>query len=157
MQIYFDQSEDGEDYRKTYESRMKKALSVILKGEGVDEEGIEVSVSFVTPEEIKSLNSEYRGVDSVTDVLSFPQFESVDELIQEEENLGVVELGDVVINMDRAKSQAEEFGHSLEREVIYLFVHSILHLLGYDHMQEDEKKVMRAREEEVMNELGISR
>lgn len=157
MQIYFDQSEDGEDYRKTYESRMKEALSVILKGEGVDEEGIEVSVSFVTPEEIKSLNSEYRGVDSVTDVLSFPQFESVDELIQEEENMGVVELGDVVINMDRAKSQAEEFGHSLEREVIYLFVHSILHLLGYDHMEEDEKKVMRAREEEVMNELGISR
>lgn len=157
MQIYFDQSEDGEDYRKTYESRMKEALSVILKGEGVDEEGIEVSVSFVTPEEIKSLNSEYRGVDSVTDVLSFPQFESVDELIQEEQNMGVVELGDVVINMDRAKSQAEEFGHSLEREVIYLFVHSILHLLGYDHMEEDEKKVMRAREEEVMNELGISR
>lgn len=157
MQIYFDQTYEGEDPEKTYGETMKEALSVILGQEGIDEDGAEVSVSFVTPEEIKNLNSEYRNVDSVTDVLSFPQFESVEELIDAEENTGVAELGDVVICMDRAKSQAEEFGHPLKREVIYLFVHSILHLLGYDHMEEDEKKVMRAREEEVMGELGIVR
>lgn len=157
MQIYFDQTYEGEDPEKTYGETMKEALSVILGQEGIDEDGAEVSVSFVTPEEIKKLNSEYRNVDSVTDVLSFPQFENVEELIDAEENTGVAELGDVVICMDRAKSQAEEFGHPLKREVIYLFVHSILHLLGYDHMEEDEKKVMRAREEEVMGELGIVR
>lgn len=157
MQIYFDQTYEGEDPEKTYGETMKEALSVILGQEGIDEDGAEVSVSFVTPEEIKNLNSEYRNVDSVTDVLSFPQFESVEELIDAEENTGVAELGDVVICMDRAKSQAEEFGHPLKREVIYLFVHSILHLLGYDHMEEDEKKMMRAREEEVMGELGIVR
>ena len=136
---------------------MEKALSVILSGEGIDDEGAEVSVSFVTPEEIQSLNREYRGVDSVTDVLSFPQFDSVDDLIDPQEETGVAELGDVVICMERALSQAEEFGHPLEREVIYLFVHSILHLLGYDHIEEEDKKVMRAREEEVMTELGIER
>lgn len=157
MQIYFDQTEDGQDPAETYGKTMEKALSVILSGEGIDDEGAEVSVSFVTPEEIQSLNREYRGVDSVTDVLSFPQFDSVDDLIDMQEETGVAELGDVVICMERALSQAEEFGHPLEREVIYLFVHSILHLLGYDHMEEEDKKVMRAREEEVMTELGIER
>ena len=157
MQIYFDQTQDGEDPAEIYGKTMEKALSVILSGEGIDDDGAEVSVSFVTPDEIQSLNREYRGVDSVTDVLSFPQFDSVDELLDMQEETGVAELGDVVICMERALSQAEEFGHPLEREVIYLFVHSVLHLLGYDHMEEEDKKVMRAREEEVMSELGIGR
>ncbi len=157
MQIYFDQNAGGEEPQKEYGETMEKALSVILGKEGIDEEGAEVSVSFVTGEQIQSLNREYRGVDSVTDVLSFPQFDSVDELIEMQEETGVAELGDVVICMERALSQAEEFGHPLKREVIYLFVHSILHLLGYDHMEEEDKKEMRAREEEVMDELGIVR
>lgn len=157
MQIYFDQNIEGDSQEKVYGETMKKALSVILSKEGIDEEGAEVSVSFVTPEEIQSLNRDYRNVDSVTDVLSFPQFDSVDDLIDMQEETGVAELGDVVICMDRAKEQAEEFGHPLEREVIYLFVHSILHLLGYDHMEEEQKAEMRAREDEVMGELGITR
>ena len=157
MQIYFDQMEDGEDPSAEYGETMEKALSLILESEGVDEDGAEVSVSFVSSDKIRELNRDYRDVDSVTDVLSFPQFETVDELIESEEDTGVAELGDVVICMDRAKSQAEEFGHPLKREVIYLFVHSILHLLGYDHMEEDGKKIMRAREEETMEKLGIVR
>jgi len=157
MQIYFDQMEDGEDPSAEYGETMERALSLILESEGIDEDGAEVSVSFVSSENIRELNRDYRDVDSVTDVLSFPQFETVDELIEAEEDTGVAELGDVVICMDRAKSQAEEFGHPLKREVIYLFVHSILHLLGYDHMEEDEKKIMRAREEETMEKLGIVR
>ena len=157
MQIYFAQSSEGEDQEKVYGETMKKALSLILIKEGLEEEGAEVSDSFVTPEEIQTLNLDYRNVDRVTDVLSFPQFDSVDDLIDMAEETGVAELGDVVICMDRAREQAEEFGHPLEREVIYLFVHSILHLLGYDHMEEEEKKEMRAREDEVMNELGIER
>lgn len=157
MHIFFAQSAEGEDQEKVYGETMKKALSVILAKEKIDEEGVEVSVSFVTPEEIQTLNRDYRNVDRVTDVLSFPQFDSVDDLIDMQEETGVAELGDVVICMDRAKEQAEEFGHPLEREVIYLFVHSILHLLGYDHMEEEEKAEMRAREDEVMGELGITR
>lgn len=157
MQIYFDQSTEGDDQEKVYGETMREALSVILKKEGIDDEGAEVSVSFVTPEEIQTLNRDYRDVDRVTDVLSFPQFDSVDDMIDMQEETGVAELGDVVICMDRAKEQAEEFGHPLRREVIYLFVHSILHLLGYDHMEEEDKKEMRAREDEVMSELGIGR
>ncbi len=157
MHIYFAQTSDGDDQEKIYGETMAKALSVILGKEGISEEGAEVSVSFVTQEEIQALNRDYRNVDRVTDVLSFPQFDSIDDLLDMEEETGVAELGDVVICMDRAREQAEEFGHPLEREVIYLFVHSILHLLGYDHMEEEEKKEMRAREDEVMSELGIER
>ena len=157
MHIFFAQSAEGEDQEKVYGETMKKALSVILAKERIDEEGAEASVSFVTPEEIQTLNRDYRNVDRVTAVRSFPQFDSVDDLIDMQEETGVAELGDVVICMDRAKEQAEEFGHPLEREVIYLFVHSILHLLGYDHMEEEEKAEMRAREDEVMGELGITR
>ena len=157
MQIYFDQMEDGEDPSAEYGETMEKALSLILESEGVDEDGAEVSVSFVSSDKIRELNRDYRDVDSVTDVLSFPQFETVDELIESEEDTGVAELGDVVICMDRAKSQAEEFGHPLKREVIYLFVHSILHLLGYDHMEAQEKAVMRMKEETVMKHIGLAR
>ena len=110
-------------------------------------------MTFVSLEEIHELNREYRQVDSPTDVLSFPQFDDLDDLPEE----GEIMLGDVVICSDRAKEQAEEFGHSFEREIIYLFVHSVLHLLGYDHMDEDEKRIMRRREEEVMERIGLKR
>ena len=86
-------------------------------------------------------------------MLSFPQFDDFDDLPEE----GDICLGDVVICTDKAKEQAEEFGHTFEREIIYLFVHSILHLLGYDHMDEDEKALMRRQEEIVMEHLGITR
>lgn len=109
----------------------------------------EVSVSIVDPREIQSLNKEYRGVDRTTDVLSFP----MEELLPD----GTKVLGDVIINMDRVLTQAKEFGHSEERELSYLTVHSILHLLGYDHEEEEEKGEMRMREKEIMNALGIYR
>ena len=154
MQIYFDQeNEVSEDLLDT----MKKAASLCVEKEGLDESCCEVSVSFVSRDEIHRLNLEYRGVDRVTDVLSFPQYEGPEDIEETISMIGICEIGDVVICRDRAAQQAEEFGHSFERELIYLFVHSILHLLGYDHMQEDEKKVMRAREEEIMDELGIPR
>ena len=118
----------------------------------------EISISFVSPEEIRELNREYRGVDSVTDVLSFPMFDEgwdlpAEELMAEE---GLM-LGDVVICLERARQQAQEFGHSQEREIIYLFTHSILHLLGYDHMTDEDKREMRLREELVLGEMGITR
>ena len=124
-------------------STMQKAAeeALTLEGRSLD---TELSVSFVDMEEIHQLNNQYRGVDRPTDVLSFPMFE--------DEN-----LGDVVICREKAEEQAKEFGHSYERELIYLFTHSIFHLLGYDHEVEEEKKEMRAKEEAVMTRLGISR
>ena len=123
---------------------------------------VEISLSFVSLDEIHTLNREYRGVDRPTDVLSFPMFGDIEELeaacaLQDGEEGQEVPLGDVVICMDKIKEQAEEFGHSTERETVYLFTHSVLHLLGYDHETEEDKRIMRAREEEIMEELGIGR
>lgn len=134
---------------------MKQAGELCLKNEGLDfdDESTEVSLSFVTPEEIRQINRDYREKDAVTDVLSFPQYNSREEILQEP----YVCLGDVIICPERAREQAEEYGHSYTREMVYLMVHSMLHLLGYDHMEEEEKAVMRAREEAVMNEMGILR
>lgn len=119
---------------------------------------VEISLSFVSLDEIQQLNREYRAIDRPTDVLSFPMFESYEEM----ENMqrltgGEIPLGDVVICMDKIKQQAEEFGHSQERETVYLFTHSILHLLGYDHETEEDRAEMRAKEEEIMEGLGIPR
>ena len=135
------------------EGLMTRAATMAVEGEEIDPEPVVVSVTFVEPEEIRELNGQYRGKDAVTDVLSFPQFDDWDDLPEE----GEIVLGDVVICMDQAARQAEEFGHSLERGVLYLFVHSIYHLLGYDHMEEDEKREMRQKEEDVMARLGLTR
>ena len=119
---------------------------------------VEISLSFVSLEEIHRMNREYRGVDRPTDVLSFPMFDSTEEM-EEMQRLtgGDVPLGDVVICMDKIREQAEEFGHSEERETVYLFTHSVLHLLGHDHEEDEDRRKMRAREEEIMESLGISR
>lgn len=109
--------------------------------------GFQISVSTVGDDEIRELNSTYRNNNSVTDVLSFPM-EDVDAR-------GVSLLGDVVICFDRAKAQAQEYGHSIAREISYLTVHSVLHLLGYDHISEQENAKMRAKEKEIMDRLGI--
>ena len=127
MKIYF---EEGQAVTQEILDTMMQAAEYCLDAEQIDTERSEISVTFVSLEEIHELNREYRQVDSPTDVLSFPQFDDLDELPEE----GEIMLGDVVICSDRAKEQAEEFGHSFEREIIYLFVHSVLHLLGYDHM-----------------------
>lgn len=134
---------------------MKKAGEICLKNEGVpyNDEECEVSVSFVSEEEIRELNSEYRDKDAVTDVLSFPQYEDISQIIAEP----YLCLGDVIICPQRASEQALDYGHSYEREMVYLMVHSILHLLGYDHMEEAEKKIMREKEEAVMIEIGVLR
>lgn len=132
---------------------MKKAAEKALLYEGLPTEKIEVSVTFVDMEEIRELNKMYRDTDKTTDVLSFPQFEGTDEIPRDE----IVTIGDVVICTEQALIQAEEYGHSAERELVYLFVHSIFHLLGYDHMNEKEKEEMRKAEEDIMIEVGLER
>lgn len=132
---------------------MNKAAESALKLENVINDDLEISLTFTDEDEIREINREYRDVDSVTDVLSFPQFEMPEQIPEE----GYLLLGDVVICTSRSESQAKEYGHSVERELIYLFTHSMFHLLGYDHMEEDEKKAMREREETVLSEIGVLR
>ena len=151
MEIYFD-DERGDLDEKTEKYMRKSAEECVLR-DGLDAERCAVSVTFTDKDGIKELNRDYRGVDSVTDVLSFPQYDDFEEIPGE----GEILLGDVVICRERAAEQAREFGHSLNREMIYLFTHSILHLLGYDHLEEEEKREMRLKEEEVMDFLGLSR
>ncbi|MEE3362652.1 MAG: rRNA maturation RNase YbeY [Anaerovoracaceae bacterium] len=153
MNLIFD-GEQGID--ENVLADMERAAGLCLEREGVrrgSEEDTEVSVTFTDPGSIRKINSEYRGVDAVTDVLSFPQFASKDDIPA----AGYVSLGDVVICGKRAEEQAEEYGHPLRRELVYLFVHSMCHLLGYDHMEPDEKAVMRAAEEEIMEKIGLER
>ena len=150
MLIYFD--EDQQPDQET-QKIMNRAANLCAEEEELDPVRLSLSVSFVDKDEIHSLNRQYRGVDSVTDVLSFPQFDSFEYLT----DWGEVSLGDVVICREKAQEQAEEFGHSYDRELIYLFVHSVFHLLGYDHETDEDKAEMRAKEEKVMSSLGILR
>ena len=151
MNIYFDEAQAVSD---EILRKMEEAAAYGAELENLDDERCEISVTFVDMEEIHELNKLHRGVDKPTDVLSFPQFEDVCEEAPEEREIC---LGDVVICREKAAEQAEEFGHSFEREILYLFVHSVLHLLGYDHMEEGEKKVMRAREEKIMEHIDVLR
>ena len=146
-EIDFD-NRTSEDLLPEITESVRKALTEAMKGfeEG---SGYQISVSFVGDEEIRDLNRDYRGNDSVTDVLSFPMDDS--------DGRGVMLLGDIVINLNRAAGQAAEYGHSFEREVAYLSVHSLLHLIGYDHEDEEGTEEMRSAEKDIMNRLKIYR
>lgn len=148
MEVYYDDRQDDIKITDEIKNLIEKSIAAVLKVENLDE-NVEVSVSFVGDEEIRDLNRDYRGVDKSTDVLSFPMD---DEFIIDNRI-----LGDVIINTRRVMEQAEELGHSEERELSYLTVHSILHLLGYDHMEDEDKKEMREREKLAMKELSIYR
>jgi probable rRNA maturation factor len=127
----------------------QKAAGLALN---TDAENYEIGLNIVDEEQIQALNEEYRHIDAPTDVLSFVLNDK--EMAQED---GFIYLGDVVICLSIAKKQAAEYKHSLLRELVYLFVHSILHMRGYDHMNEEEKENMRAEEEKIMQELSILR
>lgn len=126
---------------------IEEAITTVLKLEKKSLD-CEISISFVDNNEIRQLNKKYRNVDRETDVLSFPMEEG-DKII----SMNI--LGDIVISLEKALEQSKEYKHSLKREIIYLTVHSMFHLLGYDHMTEDEKHTMRNKEKEVMKELKI--
>ena len=139
---------------------IQRAISAALREEKVPDD-CEVSVLLTDNEGIHELNRDYRGVDRPTDVLSFPanelspgEFDA--DLCERDPETGRVFLGDMAISLEKCEAQAEEFGHSFERELIYLTVHSTLHLLGYDHVDEAEmKRQMRGREDVIMSRLGI--
>lgn len=141
---------------------VKKAVAAALAAEGVGEKAA-VDVTLTDDDTIREINREHRGVDRPTDVLSFPLNElepgAFDpDICEKNPETGEIFLGDMVISIPRCEEQAEEFGHGYKREVSYLAVHSTLHLLGYDHVDEGEmKKKMRAREEAIMEILSIKR
>ncbi|MBE6825650.1 MAG: rRNA maturation RNase YbeY [Oscillospiraceae bacterium] len=135
---------------------IRRCCHAVLSSEGF-KENAEVSVSFVSNNEIRNLNKVYRNKDSVTDVLSFPLTDP-DGTMETNAETGFVMLGDVVISIETAVKQANIYGHSLDREIGFLTVHSMLHLLGYDHETSPlDERIMREKEEAVLEKLGISR
>ncbi len=152
--IYFNNSQDG---ILTYALKMliRRAICATLEYEGY-ENYCEVSVTLTDNEGIRALNRQFRDIDAPTDVLSFPlvEYERSEEPPVDD---GTGALGDIVISLERAEQQADEFGHSFEREVAFLCVHSMLHLLGYDHVTSDENDAdMRRRQSEIMDKMGLS-
>ena len=140
------------------EEIINKVVQTVLELENIKHE-LEIYITLTNNEEIHKINNEYRQVDRPTDVLSFPMYER-DEIpkLREEKQDDVEEvLGDIIISIPKIKEQAEEYGHSYERELAYLTTHGMLHLLGYDHMIEDEKVIMREHEEKVLEKLNILR
>lgn len=136
---------------------IKKAINMALDAEGIDVPCV-ISVMLTDDEGIQTVNREFRGVDRATDVLSFPMNELLpgefdEELCEHDMDSGAVLLGDMMISIPRCEEQGKEFGHGYKREIMYLTVHSVLHLLGYDHIDEGEMKAqMRAREKAIMGD-----
>ncbi len=142
--------------KKEYEELINKVLEKCFSVEKMEDFKLYISITLTNPENIRKLNKQYRNIDRETDVLSFPMFEK-DEIL-ELKNLDYEEvLGDIIISIERVKEQAEEYGHSFERELSYMVVHGFYHLMGEDHMSEEEKNRMRQKEEKVLNELNILR
>ena len=142
-----------------YEKIISKVLEKCFETENLSKDNLLVSIVLTTPDNIRRINKEYRDIDKSTDVLSFPMFEKseIEEFIKNKNLEHSDILGDMVISIPQVQLQAEEYGHSFERELSYMVVHSFYHLMGYDHMKEEEKKIMRQKEENILSKLGIER
>ena len=152
--IHYEQIEQNKDY----EDLINKVVNECFKTEGLDKLKLYISITLTVPEIIKEANKKYRNIDKATDVLSFPMFEreELETLIKNNYDVEDV-LGDLIISIPRVKEQAIEYGHSFERELAYMVVHGFYHLMGYDHMEENDKKEMRQKEDGVLDKLGITR
>jgi probable rRNA maturation factor len=146
MEVLFDNRQDKFKIQKSTEDLLEKVIETSLKLENMSLD-YEISVSFVTNDEIRELNSQFRNIDKETDVLSFP--------FEDEFETGIRILGDIVLSVEKAMDQAEDFGHTVERELAYLTAHSTLHIMGYDHMNDDDKSIMRQKEKAIMKALQI--
>ena len=151
---------EGEALNVVHLTALEKAIGEFVQSD------IPLAVEFITvsAEEIQKLNAQTRGVDRVTDVLSYPSLDGVKgkAIVGEEHPYDIDEegrlvIGSIAICTDKAKEQAQEYGHSYERELHYLLVHGVMHCLGYDHITDEEKTEMRACEERVLTKLGITR
>ena len=155
--VYITDSQDKLAVDRALRGLIRRAITATLKYEDFPYEA-ELSVTLTDNDEIRELNREYRNIDRATDVLSFPLYE--DGEIDEADAMSgePIGLGDIVISLERAKAQAEEYGHSFERETAFLCVHSVLHLLGYDHERgQEEEKDMFERQENVLKQMKLGR
>ena len=154
-EIIYADVEPNEEYEKT----IKKVLEECYKTENLTNSKLIITITLTTPEKIRQINNEYRQIDKATDVLSFPMFEKteLDEKIKKQEFLHEDVLGDIIISVQKVEEQAKEYGHSFERELSYMVVHGFYHLMGYDHIEEKDKIIMRPKEENVLSKLGITR
>ena len=150
--IYTRDKTTSKSFTTSLRALVKRAVNETLKFEEM-ERIAEVSVTFVNKDEIQILNRDYRNNDKVTDVLSFPTLDDEAEIVPFDNE--AIALGDVIICAEKCLEQAEEYGHSLEREVAYLTIHSVLHLLGYDHMNEEEEKEMTEKQDEIIKRVRL--
>ena len=142
-----------------YKESVRRAVQFVMEYKNIPEE-LEVNVLIVTPEKMQDINRDVRGMDSVTDVLSFPYFEYDTPGVFDREKKDWSDediLGDIVICAEKVISQAQEYGHSQKREMIFLTVHSMLHLVGYDHIDDADRELMEAEQKVIMDRLGVSR
>lgn len=154
-EIIYKDVKENENYEKVIE----KVLEKCFVEEDIQDSKLLVTVTLTTPENIKNINKKYRNIDKATDVLSFPMFEKdeLDKKIKNKEFEFEDVLGDIVISIKKVEEQAKEYGHSFERELSYMVVHGFYHIMGYDHIEEEDKKMMRPKEEKILNELKILR
>ena len=148
-EINFLDIEENEEYINS----LIKVMDKCFEEEKLKDKNLYVNIVLTNPENIRNINKEHRNIDKETDVLSFPMFEK--EELQQRKELTEDVLGDIVISIKKVKEQAEEYGHSFERELAYMAVHGFYHLMGYDHMNENDKKEMRQKEENILNKLNI--
>lgn len=140
------------------EELINKVVQECFLNEKLDKLKLYICITLTVPEVIQSMNKKYRNIDKPTDVLSFPIFEKDEIETIKNENYDIEDcLGDIIISIPKVKEQADEYGHSFERELAYMIVHGFYHLLGYDHMVDEDKKEMRKKEDEVLNKLHITR
>ena len=146
----------GIDKDNAYVSVAKQVYSKCFEVENLKDKKLYINIIFTTPQRIREINKQYRNIDKETDVLSFPMFEK-EEILNYEPQEWEDTLGDIVISIEQVKKQAKEYGHSFERELAYMMVHGFYHLMGEDHIDEDDKKIMRKKEENILNKLKITR
>ena len=144
---------------KNYEFIIQKVVKQCFKTENLEDSKLYISIILTTPKNIQRINKEYREIDKPTDVLSFPMFEKeeLDEKIRKQDFEFEDVLGDIVVSIEQVNIQALEYGHSFERELAYMVVHGFYHLMGYDHMVEEDKFLMRQKEENILKMLEITR
>ncbi|EOD4296779.1 rRNA maturation RNase YbeY [Staphylococcus pseudintermedius] len=148
-----DFSDHTDQVKDDWYTQIRDVLEFAKNEEGIDEDA-ELSVTFVDKAEIQEINRDYRQKDKVTDVISFA-FEEEEDIFEGMDVPRV--LGDIIICKDVAAEQAEQYGHSFERELGFLALHGFLHLLGYDHMTEEDEKVMFGRQKDILNQFGLTR
>ena len=150
---------EGIEENNKYEEIIKKVIEKCYEEEKIIDSKLLITVTLTNPENIKKINEKYRGIDRTTDVLSFPMFEKeeLDIKIKNKDFKFEDVLGDIIISIEKVYEQAEEYGHSFEREFSYMIVHGFYHLMGYDHIEDLDKVQMRKKEENVLEKLNISR